>query len=220
MTLRAGGFSLVELAIVLVVLGTLTSAAVAPLQALDAGRRERQLRADLSAVRDALLAHLITQGRLPCPRADTVDVGTGCTLGDGGVPAAALALPGTLDASGALLDPWGRRYRYAVGGAHWTDEQPLGDIGIERLRGTLSVCAQAQSPCPRAALRGNDLAFVVVSSGADASGAGLQGLNARPGTTFTSAPPSIEASTRFDDGIVWASRSELVWWLIRASRLP
>lgn len=223
------GFSLLEMAIVLVVLGVLARATLVPLAAMEASRKHARMTNEVQIVRDALVAELIAQGALPCPVSS--DDSTVCPL-RGGVPSQRLALNIASDAQGAALDPWGRPYMYALADTDTIDTGALGlpdwaqasDIvssGISNLRGSLTICREARSPCGSSDTLANDLVFVVVSHGADASAADLQGLNqASEGSTFTKAPESSVAGHRFDDALVWLSRSEAVWWLLRAHRLP
>jgi len=228
-----GGFSLVEIALVLVIVGILLGAALVPLASRDAERRERVAQAQLSAIRDALIAYLITHDRLPCPLVparQAIDEQK-CAGFRGGVPAVPLALVGAIDAGGALLDPWGRPYRFAlsdaddsthgtIGVPDWTGAGEGATVGIERLRGSLSLCERSTPVCPRASLRASDLVFVVLSHGADGTDADAQRQNLAERGSFTLAPRSQASPNRFDDVLIWASRSELVWWLLRAARLP
>jgi len=190
---RSAGFSLVEIAIVLVVLGVLAQAALRPLSALDASRKERQLIQELDMIRDALLAHLVSYGSLPCPLSGPEpEFGSGYSESFGE--------PGIQD---------------------WSAIDELSAVGIEHLRGTLTICRQARDPCAASAVSASDLVFVVLSLGADPSARDLQRLNAQAtGDVFTLAPDSMVDGHRFDDALVWASRSEAVWWLLRAHRLP
>lgn len=225
----ATGFSLVEMAIVLLVLGVLAQATLAPLSALDATRRERAMQSELLRIREALLGHLLSFGELPCPQA--ADGAVQCPQ-RGLVPAASLRLDLPRDERGAALDPWGRPYRYAIShvddarqgtetSPDWTSADTIVERGVRRLRGSLVVCQIATVPCPVRATLADDLVFVVTSLGADDSIEGLQGLNqADRGRVFTRAPVSTVSHTAFDDGLLWLSRSEAVWWLLRAQRLP
>lgn len=254
---RSAGFSLVEIAIVLVVLGVLAQAALRPLSALDASRKERQLIQELDMIRDALLAHLVSYGSLPCPLSGPEpEFGSGSGFGSGSwsgsgsgsgsrqhsssetctlrgqVSAERLALDVATDDAGAALDPWGRPYVYTRSSADsesfgepgiqdWSAIDELSAVGIEHLRGTLTICRQARDPCAASAVSASDLVFVVLSLGADPSARDLQRLNAQAtGDVFTLAPDSMVDGHRFDDALVWASRSEAVWWLLRAHRLP
>lgn len=231
------GFSLIEIAIVLTILGILLQAAMVPLSTFESTRRERLLQADLARIRDALIAQLLSKGALPCPTADASAVRVAsdqharCQRRRGGLPAIALALAGATDAAGSLLDPWGRAYRYAVSDADsterglpglpdWTTPGEPAAVGIAALAGTLTICAEPADGCPMHSVRANDLVFVVLSYGADAGRDGWQEANHRDAGSFTLAPRSALAERAFDDALTWASRSELVLWLLRAGRLP
>ncbi len=127
------GFTLLELAIVLVVL-SLLAAGIMALLAQDTRRaKAMELEARLEAVHDALLAFRRLNDRLPCPADATLAVGSAdfgveaatpgtCTGGApeanfddgsntvGGVlPVKSLGLPDT-----HMFDPWGGRLTYAV----------------------------------------------------------------------------------------------------------
>ncbi len=223
------GFSLVELAIVLIVLAVLARASLVPLAALDASRRERHAERDIAMIRDALVAHLVSHGELPCPL-DPVE-SSSCRV-RGHVPAAVLGLDMAVDGNGAALDPWANPYRYALGdsdfadggvqgAADWSSAEEIAVAGIGDLRGSLAVCREARDPCVSTDVLAEDLVFVIASLGADTSAAGLQVLNrAENGYVFTRASPSTVDAYRYDDKLAWLSRSEAVWWLLRAQRLP
>lgn len=252
-TSRYRGFSLVEMAIVLVVLGVLARASLLPLSALEASRRERQVEVELAQARDALIARLVSHGALPCPapsrlpssspssrRLSSASPNSGLAFASGSdtcpsrgrLPAARLALSISMDREGNALDPWGRPYVYSLsttdhrnrgvqGIADWANTEEIGSVGIAELRGSLSLCREARDPCSSSSVTAEDLVFVVMSRGADPSAEGLQALNAQTvGDVFTLAPHSLVDGHRFDDALVWTSRSEAVWWLLRAHRLP
>jgi len=118
------GFSLVELAIVLVVASLLATSLLSPLAAQSESRRMAETQRTLNEVRDALLGFAIAFGRLPCPAkssATGIEAGGGaaaCASGGSGtaagyVPAITLGLLPS-DDQGYLLDAWGGRLRYAV----------------------------------------------------------------------------------------------------------
>ena len=244
----ARGFSLVEIAIVLAILGLLLRATLVPLATLREARSERAARERVDAARAALLAHAVTRGALPCPlplsdgrpasatgAADDAASGR-CRAFRGAIPATVLGLDGPTDAAGAALDPWGRALVYAVsdadadgagtpGAPDWTVPGEPGAVGIDALAGSLVVCRVAgRGRCPAREVRAEDLAFVVLSRGADPSALDLQARNADAlgggGGTFTLAPRSAVDGHRFDDVLAWGSRGELVLWWLRAGRLP
>ncbi len=235
------GFSLVEIAIVLVILGLLLAGTLVPLGPLREARLERAANDAVETARRALLAHALTRGALPCPLATGAASSSApssapssgrCSAWRGGLPAATLGLAGPLDASGAALDPWGRPLLYAVsdadadgtgtaGAPDWTVPGEASAVGIEALRGSLVVCrAAGRGACPAPEVRADDLVFVVLSHGADASASGLQERNASNAVgAFTLAPRSAVEPHRFDDLLAWGSRGELVlnglragWW--------
>lgn len=105
------GFTLVELAIAMVILGlVLTGFALALSQQV----QQRQLtdtRTALQQANDALIAFVVANARLPCPavagsngQEALAGVG-GCTAPAGFLPAVTLGLP-NLDANGLLNDGW------------------------------------------------------------------------------------------------------------------
>ncbi|OIR01689.1 hypothetical protein GALL_161910 [mine drainage metagenome] len=119
------GFSLPELAIVLVVIGLLVGGMLMPLATQIDLRRTAQTRRSLQEARDALLGFAVANGRLPCPAAagsGGAETSAGpCPLSAGGVadgflPGVTLGLSPS-DSLGYVLDAWGNRLRYAVSAA-------------------------------------------------------------------------------------------------------
>ena len=106
------GFTLVELAIVIAVVGFLLGAFLVPIRTQIDATRIRETERMLGEIRDALIGYAITRGALPCPDvvADGIDgaappacTGTGL---EGILPFQALGVP--------RADPWGRLFRYRI----------------------------------------------------------------------------------------------------------
>lgn len=133
----ARGFSLVELAVVMLVMGILLAGIVVPLSLQLEGRNYDQTQRILDQAREALLGYAAANGYFPCP-ATTASNGLeatgfnhasgaantcpatvwGGTTYVGLLPAAALGFTPT-DANGYAVDAWGftqNRIRYAVAG--------------------------------------------------------------------------------------------------------
>lgn len=132
------GFSLVEMAIVLVILGFVLGALLLPLQAQRNQLFQSQTENTLEIAKKALLGYAQQNGRLPCPATATSNIDAGskglesplggtyfvaspappavpntCTDQAGFLPAATLGLQPT-DAYGFALDAWNNRIRYAI----------------------------------------------------------------------------------------------------------
>jgi len=127
---RSAAFTLIELAVVLLVIALLASGIALPLAAQLQARRSDEVRRQFDDAREALLGFAAAHARLPCPasassRGEEAFAGGGdATNGncanfyDGYLPAATLGLA-PLDSEGYLRDPWmteKNRVRYAVFG--------------------------------------------------------------------------------------------------------
>lgn len=131
MTRGAHGFTLAEIAIVLVVVSLLLGGMLVPLGSQQEMRSRRETATALTAVAESLIGFALINGRLPCPAQPTLASGSG-----GVCPAAGSALVAGCEAttgSGATLacgslhgvlpwatlglpeaDAWGNRYSYRV----------------------------------------------------------------------------------------------------------
>jgi prepilin-type N-terminal cleavage/methylation domain-containing protein len=114
------GFSLVELAIVLVILGFVLGALLLPLQAQRQSAAQGQTENTLANAKQALLGFAQSRGRLPCPAtaaSNGLEAPSGgnaaCTSQLGFLPATTLGIQPT-DANGFALDAWNNRIMYAV----------------------------------------------------------------------------------------------------------
>lgn len=134
---RARGFSLVEMAVALAIVGLLLAGLLLPLGAQNEQRSVSATQGQLEAAREALIGFAIVNGRLPCPARSNsagaevrnasgeckntsgtvVEDHYGGTLSDGTVggllPAVTIGLQ-PVDSAGFAIDGWGNRIRYAV----------------------------------------------------------------------------------------------------------
>ena len=120
----AGGFTLTELAIVVVILALILGGVVLTMGAMTSAREVEQTQQQLNQAREALIGFFLRNGRFPCPAVPAVPgAGAGVESPAGGgtcanpyngfLPAATLGI-GPTDPQGYLLDAWGNRIRYAV----------------------------------------------------------------------------------------------------------
>ena len=69
------GFTLVELAVVIVIVALLLGALLVPLATQLQQQKNRETRETLEEIREALLGYAMAQGRLPCPDRDAAPDG-------------------------------------------------------------------------------------------------------------------------------------------------
>lgn len=113
------GFTLVEMAIVLVIIGLLLGGMLMPLSAQMDQRRNSETQKALDEINQALIGFAVANGRLPCPASATTATGAAgaglepTPIVAGGCASPAGVLPwATLGVNEA--DAWGNRYTYRV----------------------------------------------------------------------------------------------------------
>lgn len=224
------GFSLVELAIVLFIMGLLVQASIEPLGRRLEHKRQGDAAAQLRQVQEHLRAYWVSYGHLPCPVTESIDTESGCIRGTGGVPAAELSIVGAVSTAGELLDPWGRALGYSVSltdvnagespnTPDWLTSGEISRVMFTDLEADLVVCLEA---LPNGCVTSNDLSAdlvaVVVSSGSKTT---LREQDNRDGDLhYISAPYSSAQPHEFDDQLIWLGRSELIYLALQAGWLP
>ncbi len=180
MTMRKqNGFTLIEVAIVMLIIAALISAAILPLRSQRDSAHIKQAREELKAIEEALYGFAISQGRLPCPADETTNGGEAftvnapgidCDVPMGFVPAQLLGLKGNVNCDNLLVDPWGNPYRYSVTnvdtGANGMDFVSAGEmqaIGAANLTPDLRVCGNVNAPCNNGSAAANIVADDVVA---------------------------------------------------------
>ena len=116
---QSAGFSLIEVAIVLVIMGFIIGALIVPLGAQREVIQVKQAREELKMIEEAIIGFSLANDRLPCPAVPGSGVedpagGGACTSARGFIPASTLGLSGRFNCDNLLLDPWGNPYRYSV----------------------------------------------------------------------------------------------------------
>lgn len=222
------GFSLVEMAMVLVILGFLLAVVLLPLQAQRNIAAQLATESILADAKKALIGFAQTHGHLPCPATNNGsavfpdDTGTahvngssGCAAQAGLLPAKTLGLQ-SIDEQGYALDAWHNRIRYAITSANngaFSKPNGMYEVGITALTPDLKVCATVSAAACTNNLHLIDNAVAVifslgatanqVSGGADEN----QNLIVPSNTTFISHPITTSASANgeFDHMVTWLS---------------
>ena len=167
------GFSLVELAVVIFIVGLLLGGAVLTLSAQEEQRANAETRRRLEAAVDAVIGFALVNRRLPCPAIGATGVestGVGWTAADGGACGNNFSgfLPGRtvgfqpVDGQGFAVDAWGNRIRYGVasavvsstcasGAPHFTSVSRLRGNGVGCQPNDLLICRSAANIQPAAA---------------------------------------------------------------------
>lgn len=114
------GFTLVEMAMVLVIIGLLLGGLLAPLSTQMEQDKRNKTMDMLEEVKEAMLGFAMANDRLPCPAVpnsagvEAPPGGGTCTARYGFVPAVTLGLAGPTNLDGLLVDTWGNPIRYGV----------------------------------------------------------------------------------------------------------
>ncbi|MFM1894970.1 MAG: hypothetical protein RLZZ385_44 [Pseudomonadota bacterium] len=233
---RQRGFSLLEIAVVLVIISVLLGGILTSLsQTRESGNRN-EAEDRLEEIIDALYGFAQANGRLPCPATATSNGaeapagGGACTQPHGFVPSATLGLSGSVNADRLLVDGWLSPYRYSVttaNGNAFTTTNGMRTTTMAALAPNLRVCADVACTTVIA----NALPAVVMSLGADwatfGAGAPLEVENSGE-TTINGYRHGNDVNfvnsgyieDVFDDLLNWMSASILYTRMIAAGQLP
>ena len=236
---HAPGFTLVEMAVVLVIIGLILGGLLVPLSAQMEMRGYQETSNRLEEAKEALLGFAMAHGRLPCP-ASATSLGIEDPVGggncnhdyDGYLPAATLGLS-NLDGSGYALDGWGslpvNRVRYAVSTSNsnaFTTSDGMRTTSLGSLSPDLKVCASGSgvtaASCGTAISLTSTAVAVVFSAGKNAATGGTgtdEAKNYDNNQVFVSHQPSPGAN-EFDDVLTWLSPGILYNRMVSAGRLP
>lgn len=218
------GFTIVEMAIVLVIVGLLISGLLIPLGVQRDVRDYAQTRTELTEIRESLigfaLSHAATDGNpyLPCPDTD----------GDGNENRAAGIC---VNVSGVLpwvtlglgqSDSWNNQYLYRVTSAYANS-----NLGFTlATEGTIAgTAARGNDIVNTIAVGGANIAtnipVVVVSKGKGGAGAADdEAENSDGDLTFVHKEQIDVSGNEFDDIVVWVPSTILVNRLVAAGQLP
>jgi len=159
MSSRQHGFTIIEIAIVLLVVSVMLGYTVAMFPVQQELKQYRKVNDEMQEIMDALTGFAQVNGRLPCADGDNDGLEdwpggvADCVSWYGNLPARTLALNGSYSQGGVLLDPWGTPYRYQVSASNSGFPAPddlVGDFtiatgmraaGISNLSPDLRICS-------------------------------------------------------------------------------
>jgi len=233
------GFTLVETAIVLLIVGLVIGAIAIPLTTRIESRRIEDTTLALDLANGKLLEYAARLGYFPCPAdgasnggepAGTNHATGNCPTWFGFLPAVALAWT-PVDSQGYALDAWGSRIRYAVsndavGGVAnpftRVNGVPLAGMPAILSTGLLRICAtglgvNAGIDCGGAATLASNAVAVVWSTGPNAMTGGTsideaQNPNPNGGSAdriFVSRARADPAGAEYDDIVRWIPGASL-----------
>jgi len=242
------GFTLVEMAIVLVIFGLVLATLLLPLSAQRSMASQAQTANTLDSARQALLGFVQANGRLPCPATNNGtaifpdDTGNSNPNGSGACIHQSGFLPGTTlgisptDPQGFALDAWNNRIRYALTKANsnaFTTNNGLNNLGIAALTPDLRVCASSTSTSCTASINLINNAVAIIYSVGETGAQGsigkpdeMENLNAtgtaKLDTVFVSHDIAKLPQTNpneFDHIVTWISPYVLYNAMIQAGQL-
>lgn len=239
-TILQNGFTLIELAVVLMIVGLLLGGLLVPLSAQMEQRNISDTQKALSDIKEAIIGYALANGQLPCPADATIATGQAnagiartppCTGANstGVLPWATLGVNET--------DAWGNRFTYRVtsdfadaiasptyGGCTPSPLPTQASFGLCSV-GNLNVMSAASGGVTIA----GGVPAVIISHGKHSAGAWTpQGTqltassdpdeneNSNGNSTFVSHTPT----TSFDDLVVWISPNILMNRMVTAGKLP
>lgn len=237
------GFSLIEVAVVLAIVGLLLGSTVFSLSAQLETRSRGDTQRRLEEAKELLLSFALVNGRLPCPGSTSGEEAGGgvspCTTSYGGfLPARTIGFQPT-DGDGFGLDAWGNRIRYAVSATQWgpaparftRQHGAAAAWSLSQKPADLVVCgasptnAAAAACDPNTALTNQNTVVAILFStgrnGTAPSGANEARNQDANGLFVSRAPdPPSALGGEFDDQLVWIPVGLLYGRMVAAGVLP
>lgn len=238
------GFTLVEMAIVLIIIGLLLAGLITPLSSQIEQRRIDETQKAMNEITQALYGFALAQGRLPCPADPTIAsglAGAGQENRPGGICANASGVLPWATLGVSETDAWGWRYTYRVTGSFADNLDGAGANGatapcsiapaVPKAGVSFELCSTGDNTVLAAAAGAalaSNVPAVVVSHGRNGLGAyntlgaqiggaaGEEATNAGGGNIFISHTPTAA----FDDLVVWLSPNTLMNRMVSAGKLP
>lgn len=224
---RQTGFTLIELAIVILIMGLVLGGLAMPLATQRENARIRDGLSQLQTVYAAIEGFALVNGFLPCPATPAsaglaAVSGGGCAVQHGFVPATTVDVGGVRNADNLLLNPWGSPVRYSVtasdidGNGNWDFTSPgeMPAVTIPVLQPDLVVCTttagSSATACATANVTlSNQSPSVIYSLGKDWTSFSSPDQLENVGNAIGGGPSGATYPIADDDVFVLRGRSEL-----------
>jgi len=199
------GFTLVEMAVVLIIIAFLVSGLLVPLSKQLEQKRIQATDECLEQINDALIGFAIISGRLPCPDTDSDGIEDTFCNTEGELPWATLAIN-----TSHSIDGWGNPLRYRVDQSYTS--QPLPDDPPDT-SSSLRVRDRDGDELTDESVNSNVIA-IIFSYGRD------QQANGENNSTDNVYAKDVYIENQFDDRLVWLPKSILISRLALAGKWP
>ncbi len=242
------GFTLVEMAMVLLIVALLLGGMLVPLSAQMEQRNISDTQKALSEIKEAIIGYALANGRLPCPASSTsngvesfagggnASNGNCSNFYNGFVPAATLGFTSAVDNqgnTGFAVDSWSNRIHYAVTSSNsnaFTTTNGMSTVGISSLSPNLLVCSSASTSSSSCSVANSTLTsspgvpVVIYSTGKNGQYGGTSADEAENPNPNSADNDSVFVShtptPTFDDLVVWISPNILLNRMVAAGKLP
>ncbi|WP_370868244.1 type II secretion system protein [Sulfuriferula sp.] len=228
------GFTLIEMAIVLIIITLVVGGALVPLGAQIEQRQRAETQKTLDEIKEALIGYAVSQGKLPCPSAVVPTIPNGVATASCSGIATGYIPWDTLGVNNK--DAWGNLIHYAVDAQFTTTAFGLGTTG--------SITIKTRNADGSTPSISSNIPVVVLSLGKNGYGAmSADGINLSTPATFATNNPdeyqnqNVNSNTfysrtpapqgtattlggEFDDMVVWISPNILFNRMVAASVLP
>jgi len=236
-----GGFTLIELAVALVIITVLLSAILVPVTTQVVQRKINDTQKTLEDAKEALLGFAVASGRLPCPASSTSNgvesfAGGGSAADgncsnffDGFLPAVTLGLT-PVDAAGYAVDGWGgtqNRIRYAVSNQTvatvtnpFTKVNGMRSATMASMSATplLYVCGSATgvvagTSCGTAVKLADNAPVIIWSNGANAATTGGAGVDEAQNPNSNGGSADKIFVSRSTSNVAGSEFDDIVTWI-------
>ena len=213
------GFTLLEMAVVMVVLGLILGGILMPLSTQMEKQDRDETQNILEEIQEALIGYAMANGRLPCPDTDgdgMIDMTTICTNVQGTIPWVDLGL--------GKNDAWGQPFTYRVTG-NFADSTDGTGCGTATVGVSFELCSTADINILDATAGNpvaNQIPAIVIAHGSNwaTTTSADENENSDTDNVFVARRPSMNEAPTFDDQVIWISPNVLKNRLVSARRLP